>query len=200
MHECAVLKPSRHVRRANEVWRDGADMQRALMLSRAGQCGIETAKTTNHYVEAVAYMDRPANYSHMDLGESIMDSTAPTLQLHGLPYDYESSASLESQTVCPVYNVALCNPLHPRALHTRVFTWQSHMGRCGGDGKCTQAHEVVKVATKRLALCNPDPGGIAVTSSHILIEPRHLRSDDSRPWDLYVVAGVTMQRMPRWTS
>jgi lysine/ornithine N-monooxygenase len=38
-------------------------------------------------------------------------------------------------------------------------------------------------------LCNPEPGGIAVPSSQILIEPRHLRSDESRSGDMYVVAG-----------
>jgi hypothetical protein len=84
----------------------------------------------------------------------------------------------------------MCDPLHPEPLHTRVFTWQSHMGRCGGDGKYPQTHEMVKLATQRLALCSPDPGGVAVPPSPILIiEPRPLRSDDSRLGDLYVVAG-----------
>jgi hypothetical protein len=65
------------------------------------------------------------------------------------------------------------------------------MGRCGGDGRCTQAHEVVKLATKRLVLSNPDPwgGGVAIPSSQILIEPRHLRSDESRPGYLYAIVG-----------
>ena len=59
------------------------------------------------------------------------------------------------------------------------------MGRCGGDGRCPQAHEVEKLATKRLVLCDPDPGGFAIPSSQILIEPRHMRSDDNRPGDLF---------------
>ena len=96
-------------------------MQKALMISRAGQCGLDTAKTTDSDVQTVASMDRPANYSHMDLGESILYSAA-TLQLHGLPYDYDQYASLDPPTVCPVCNVALCDPLHPGPLHTRVFT------------------------------------------------------------------------------
>jgi len=125
----------------------------------------------------------------MDLGESIMYSVA-TLQLHGLPYDYASSTPLDLPTVCPVCSTVVCDPLRSEPLHTRVFTWQSHMGRCGGDGRCiTQAYEVVKLATKRLVLCKPDPGGVAVPSSRILIEPRHLRGDDSRPRDLNAIAG-----------
>ncbi len=70
----------------------------------------------------------------------------------------------------------------------RMFTWQSHLGMCGGDGRCLQAHEMVKLSLKRLALSNPDPGGVAIPSNLLLIEPRHLRSDDSRPGDLYVMA------------
>ncbi len=63
------------------------------------------------------------------------------------------------------------------------------MGRCGGDGRRTQVHEVVKLAVKRLALCNPDPGGTAIPSNQLIIEARHLRSDASRPGDLYSLAG-----------
>jgi hypothetical protein len=69
-----------------------------------------------------------------------------------------------------------------------MFTWQSHLGRSGGDGRCLQTLEVVKLSLKRLALSNPDPGGVAIPSNLIIIDPRHLRSDDSRPGDLYVMA------------
>ena len=59
----------------------------------------------------------------------------------------------------------------------------------GGDGRCLQAHDVVKLSLKRLALSNPDSDGIVIPSLFLLIEPRHLRSDDSRPGNLYVMAG-----------
>ena len=74
-------------------------------------------------------------------------------------------------------------------MHVRVFSWQSHVGRCGGDGRCLQAHEVGKLSLKRLVLSNPDPRGVVIPSNLLLIEPRHLKSDDSRPGDLYVMAG-----------
>ncbi len=89
------------------------------MLSRTWQRGLETAKTAIGDVNAVASMDRPANYSHMDLGESIMYYAA-TLQLHGLPYDYASSDSLEPPSACPICNNALCDTLYPKPLHTRI--------------------------------------------------------------------------------
>ncbi len=49
----------------------------------------------------------------------------------------------------------------------------------------------MKLSLKRLALSNHDPGGIAIPSALLLIEPRHLRSDDSRPGDLYEMAEVS---------
>ena len=70
-----------------------------------------------------------------------------------------------------------------------MFTWQSHLGICSGDGRCLQAHEVVKLSLKRLAFSSPDLGGIAITSHLLLVEPRHMRSDDTRPGDIYVMAG-----------
>ena len=79
--------------------------------------------------------------------------------------------------------------LQPEPLHTRVFAWQTHLGRCGGDGRCLQAHEVLKMSLKRLALPNIDPGGIVIPSNQLLIEQQqHSRSDESRPGDMYAVA------------
>jgi hypothetical protein len=48
---------------------------------------------------------------------------------------------------------------------------------------------VLKLSLRRLILFNLDPGGIAIPSNHLLIEPRHMRRDDSRPGDLYAIAG-----------
>ncbi len=64
-------------------------MQRALMLSRDMQCGLDTTKAGLPDFQAVATMDRPANYEHTDLCESSLYN-ASTLNLHGLPYDYSS--------------------------------------------------------------------------------------------------------------
>ena len=63
------------------------------------------------------------------------------------------------------------------------------MGRCGGDGRSTHVHEVVKLTVKRLALCNPNLGGIAIASKLLILEARHMRSDASRLGDLYALDG-----------
>ena len=64
-----------------------------------------------------------------------------------------------------------------------LFAWQCHLGRCGGDGRRLQAHEVVKRALRGLVLANPSPGGAAFPASSVLIEPLHLRRDRTRPRD-----------------
>ena len=65
-----------------------------------------------------------------------------------------------------------------------LFAWQCHLGRCVGDGRRLQAHEVVKRALKDLVLSNPSHGGAAFPASSALIEPLHLRKDRSRPGDI----------------
>ena len=43
-HECAIMKQARHVRHAYQVWTDSTMTQRALMVSRSGQCGMDKAR------------------------------------------------------------------------------------------------------------------------------------------------------------
>jgi len=136
----------------------------------------------------VATMDRPERFAHLDLSESTLYS-ASTLLLHGLPFDYDALRSVVPPDMCPICSTALTNPLRVDPLHERLFSWQTHMGRCGGDGRRTHVHEVVKLAVKRLVLCNPDPGGVAIPSNQLILEARHLHSDASRPGDLYALVG-----------
>ena len=58
-------------------------MQRVLMLSRAGQCGLDTAKANTSEVEAVATMDRPPNYKHLDLCEGALYNASSVKCSHG---------------------------------------------------------------------------------------------------------------------
>jgi hypothetical protein len=187
-HECAILKQSRHIKQANAVWKDGTVTQRALMLSRSGQCGVDTSKAALPVIQAVATMDRPEIYSHLDISDSILYS-ASTLHLQGLPFDYDALKSVRPPDECPTCSAPLTDPARMIPLHERLFSWQTHMARCGGDGRRSHAHEVVKLAVKRLALCNPDPGGVAIPPNQLILEARHLRSDSSRPGDLYALAG-----------
>ncbi len=59
------------------------------MLSRAGQCGLDTAKVGTFEVEAAATMDRPPGYEHRDMCEGELYN-ASSLNLHGILYDYAS--------------------------------------------------------------------------------------------------------------
>ena len=53
-----------------------------------------------------------------------------------------------------------------------------------GGGRRLQAHDVIKRALKELVLSNPAPGGVVFPASSVLIEPPHLRGDNSRQGDV----------------
>jgi hypothetical protein len=158
------------------------------MLSRSSQCGLDTAKASLPEIKAVATMVRPEKFNHLDPSEALLYS-ASTLHLHGLPFDYDVLRSVVPPDMCPICSTSLTDPLRPITLHDRLFSWQTHTGRCGGDGRRTQVHEVVKLVVTRIVLCNPDPCGTAIPSNQLILEARHLRSDASRPGDLYSLAG-----------
>jgi hypothetical protein len=83
------MKQQRHVRQIYDVWTNITLTQRALMLSRSGQCGLDTAKASLAEVELVTTVDRLEKYAHMNISESTLYS-ASTLHLHGMLYDYAS--------------------------------------------------------------------------------------------------------------
>jgi hypothetical protein len=76
----------------------------------------------------------------------------------------------------------------------KIFVWQCHLGRWGGDGRRLQAHETVKRDMKELVLSKPNPGGAAFPASSIRIEPPHLLRDKSRPRDIMAL-GRDFHRM-----
>ncbi len=76
----------------------------------------------------------------------------------------------------------------------RIFAWQCHLGRCGGDGRRLQAHESIKTTMRDLVLSNANPGGAAFPASSVLTEPQHLRNDRSRPGDILAL-GRDVHRM-----
>ena len=76
----------------------------------------------------------------------------------------------------------------------KIFAWQCHLERCGGDGRRLQDYEVVKQALKDLIPTSPNQGGAAFPSSNVLTEPPHLRMDKSRHGDIMAV-GREVHRM-----
>ena len=95
------MKQSKHIRHAHVVWTKESVTQRALMLSRSGQCGLDTAKAALPEIQDVATMDRPERFSHLDLGDSTLYSASPLL-LHGLPFDYDALRSVVPLDMCPI--------------------------------------------------------------------------------------------------
>ncbi len=85
---------------------------------------------------------------------------------------------------CAYCNAPLWNPDISGSTMDKLFAWQCHLGRCGGDGRRLQAHEVVKRALRDMVLSNPSPGGAAFPTSSVLIDSLHLTKDRSRLGDI----------------
>ncbi len=109
---------------------------------------------------------------------------AATLHRFGLPVDYARMKTKTLPESCACCNAPLWDSAIPGTRMDKLFAWQCHVGRCGGDGRRLQAHEVVKRALKDLVLSNSNPGGVAFYASSIIVEPPHLRRGRSRPGDI----------------
>ena len=106
----------------------------------------------------VATMDVPSFLAHDETSDASLYCAA-TLHRYGLPYDY---AKLENQLrpeTCACCNAPLWEPGLTASRADRIIVWQSHLGRCGGDGRRHQAHDVVQLAMKRLVLTSNEHAG-----------------------------------------
>ena len=192
-HEYSLLKQARHAKQAHAILWGMDTLKQALMRASSGQCWMDSAHSSGAIVEAVAKMDCPASLSHDELIEGVL-FCASTLYLFALPYGFANLANRVLPEVFPCCSAPVWDlDQHPSRVD-RIFTWQCHMGKCGGDGRRLHAHEVVQLAMKKVVLSCSTPGGCAFPAVLVLIEPRHLRHDNSRPEGLYVV-GMGMHMM-----
>ena len=84
----------------------------------------------------------------------------------------------------PPYGIrTFCYPAPTASLFGSV-TWADAGGMAAAR---IHTHETIKLTVKRLVLSCPDPAECAFPSASVLIEPRHLRQDNSRPSDIFVM-------------
>jgi hypothetical protein len=131
-------------------------------------------------------MDCPSALARDETSEASLFFAA-TLHKYALPHDCARMENHALPKTCSCCHTPLWDLGMAASRADRIFVWQSHLGRCGGDGRRLHAHEVVKLAMKRLVLSRPDPAGCAFPSASVLIEPLHLRQDKSRPGDIYAM-------------
>jgi hypothetical protein len=183
-HECSILKQVRHVKKAHRVLSALNPVKQALLRATAGQCGMDSASCSMDTVREVASLDYPGKGNAEEDSREASLFCAATLHRFGLPVDF---ARLKAETLpetCACCKAPLWDSAIPGSRMDRIFAWQCHLGRCGGDGRRLQAHEVVKKSMRDLVLSNTIPGGAAFPASSIIIEPLHLRRDKSRPGDI----------------
>jgi len=185
-HECSLIKQARHVRQALEVFKTMNPVKQAMMRASACQCGTDFARCSTATESHVARMDCPGSMAHAEMSEGVL-YTSSMLHRFGLPYDYAKLDDFVLPESCPCCSAPLRDPSQHPSRPDRIFTWQCHAGRCGGDGRRLQAHEVFKMAVKRMVLTSSSPGGCVFLAVSVFIEPRHLRQDGSRPGDVYAI-------------
>jgi len=180
------MRQTRHVKQATDLLKSMDPIRQTLLRANAGQCGRDSAHCSLQIVRSVATMDCPAALAHTETSEASLYCAA-TLHRFGLPLDYAKLENYSLPETCSCCNAPLWDLDMHSSRANRIFTWQTHLGRCGGDGRRHQAHEAVKLAMQRLVLSCPDPAGCAFPKASILIEPANLRQDKSRPGDIYAV-------------
>ena len=150
-HEGSLIKQARHVRQALEIFEAIDPLQQTLMRASAGQSGLDSAYCSTSTVREVALMDCPGSMAHADISEGTLFS-ASMLHCFGLPYDFAKLDDFTLPESCPCCSAQLWDPSRHTTRPERIFTWQCHTGRCGGDGRRLHAYELFKLAVKRLVL------------------------------------------------
>ena len=127
---------------------------------------------------AVATIDCPSSLAHDETSDASLYCAA-TMHRYGMPHDYAKMENLVLPETCACCSAPLWGPGLTDTRADRIFVWQIHLGRCGGDGCRHQAHDVVKLAMKRMVMSSSDPLGIAFPKDSVLIESPHFRQDKS---------------------
>ena len=130
---------------------------------------MDTAHSSTTTVREVARMDCPGSMANAEMSEGILFSS--TLHRFGLPYDYAKLEDFILPETCPRCSAPLRDLGHHPSRPDRIFTLQCHAGRCGGDGRRLQAHEVFKLAVKHLVPTSSSPGGSVFPATSVFIEP-----------------------------
>jgi hypothetical protein len=94
-----LIKQTRHVRQALEIFKVMDPLQQTLMRASAWQCGTDSAHCSTTTVHEVALMDCPGSMALAEINEGVL-FCASMLDRFGLPYDY---AKLEDFTLPDSY-------------------------------------------------------------------------------------------------
>jgi len=166
------MRQTRQARQASNLYLKMDPVRQSLLRATAGQCGRDSAHCSLQTVRDVATMDGPSFLAHDETSDASLYCVA-TLHRYGLPYDCAKSENQLLPEMCACYNAPLWDQSLTASRADRIFVWQSHLGRCGGDGRSHQAHDVVKLAMKLLVLTSGEPAGRAFPKESVLIEPPH---------------------------
>jgi hypothetical protein len=119
---------------ALEVFESMDPVKQVLMRASAGQRGMDTAHCSTSTAKDVARMDCPGSMAHAEKSEGVL-FTSSMLHRFGLPYDYAKMEDFILPESYPCCSASLRDPGQHPSIPDRIFTWQCHARRCGGDGR-----------------------------------------------------------------
>ncbi len=79
-------------------------------------------------------MDQPGFGVHGESSEATLFCAA-TLHRFGLPFYYARMEPKTLPEMCACCKALLWDPTIRGSRMDKIFAWQCHMGRCGGDGR-----------------------------------------------------------------
>ena len=161
------------------------------MLGRAGQAGKDSGNVNKTDMEADCAAgtydksNKRATYTAVT-NENVLFGIA-TLNKFGLPYGPKLDMADRLPVVCDSCKSVLhrVGSTVPRWL--RIWTWQTHMARCGGKGgQANKVHTQMKIAVRHHVFLSSVPAGAIYRSGNkIKYEERGLRpTDRTAPGDL----------------
>jgi hypothetical protein len=161
------MRQIRQARQASNLYLKMDPVRHSLSWVNTGQCGRDSAHGSLHTVRAVATMDCLSSLPLDETSEASL-LCAATLHRYNMSHDYAKLENLLLPETCSCCNAPLWDPSLSASREDRIFLWQSHLGRCGGDGRRHQAHDALKLAIKRLVLSSIEPVGLAFPKESVL--------------------------------
>jgi hypothetical protein len=155
--ECGTIKQARHAKQECRVLRARNPVKMALMRATTSQCGLDSTMCHADAIAEVTKLDRPGFEKHGDSSDATLFCAA-TLHRFGLPFEYAELNPKTLPEMCASCKAPLGDPSIGGSRLYKIFAWQCHLGRCGGDGRRLWANEARKLAINDLVLSNPNPG------------------------------------------
>ena len=128
------MKQTRHGRQASSLFNKMDPVRQIRMRATVGQCGRDSTHCSTSTIKAFATMNCPPSLSLEGTSNASLFCAA-TIHRYGLPHDFARMEDHILPETCHCCQSPLWDPDLLLSITDRIFVWQCHLGRCGGDGR-----------------------------------------------------------------